>query len=121
MQGATEKMIHDEADVRKLLQQALSHRATSATNMNATSSRSHCIVRLSIESRQCTEGEVPGVTSLVQAFGEIQKARGMTTILSQFNFVDLAGSERLHKTGATGDTLKVRACAVRLVRICVDA
>jgi centromeric protein E len=105
--GGTEKQIHQEADVRRGLEQGLSHRATASTNMNATSSRSHCVVRLNIESRQCTEGEAPGVTSLLEAFGEMQKARAQPCTLSQFNFVDLAGSERVSKSGATGGTLKV--------------
>ena len=51
--------------------------------MNATSSRSHALFTVHIES---LEGE------------KIKK--------SKLNFVDLAGSERQGKTGATGDTLK---------------
>jgi kinesin family protein 3/17 len=52
--------------------------------MNATSSRSHALFAVHIES---VEGE--------------DKIKA-----SKLNFVDLAGSERQGKTGATGDTLK---------------
>ena len=59
------------------------NRTTAKTAMNATSSRSHAMFTMHIESLE----------------GEKVKA-------SKLNFVDLAGSERQGKTGATGDTLK---------------
>ena len=60
-----------------------SNRSVAKTNMNATSSRSHALFSVHIESLE----------------GDKVKA-------SKLNFVDLAGSERQGKTGATGDTLK---------------
>ena len=57
--------------------------------MNATSSRSHCLYRLIIESTQ--EAGVEGKP--------IKK-------LSYLNLVDLAGSERQQSTGAEGTRLK---------------
>jgi hypothetical protein len=60
-------------------------RATSATKMNAESSRSHLIFSLVIET---TDLQTQGV------------ARG------KLSFVDLAGSERVKKSGAAGATMK---------------
>ena len=68
----------------KLLDYGNKNRSTAQTQMNATSSRSHAIFTVHIES---LEG--------------VDKVKG-----SKLNFVDLAGSERQGKTGATGDTLK---------------
>lgn len=55
--------------------------------MNATSSRSHSIFELQIESQQALHGK-----SVIRQ--------------SKLNLVDLAGSERQAKTGATGQTLE---------------
>mmetsp|Transcript_18996 Transcript_18996/g.15559 ORF Transcript_18996/g.15559 Transcript_18996/m.15559 type:complete len:219 (+) Transcript_18996:589-1245(+) len=55
--------------------------------MNATSSRSHSIFEVTIESQQ----EIDGKSYIKQ---------------SKLNLVDLAGSERQAKTGATGQTLE---------------
>ena len=67
-----------------LLDYGNKNRSTAETKMNATSSRSHALFTVHIES---LEGE-----------DKVKK--------SKLNFVDLAGSERQGKTGATGDTLK---------------
>lgn len=68
----------------KLLDYGNGNRSTAETKMNATSSRSHALFTVHIES---LEGD-----------DKVKK--------SKLNFVDLAGSERQGKTGATGDTLK---------------
>ncbi|KAG5626282.1 hypothetical protein H5410_011500 [Solanum commersonii] len=60
-------------------------RSTSWTNVNETSSRSHCLTRISIYRYGDTLGGKPEATKLWM--------------------VDLGGSERLLKTGATGQTL----------------
>jgi kinesin family member 17 len=67
----------------KLLDYGNKNRSVAKTNMNATSSRSHALFTVHIESI------------------EDEKVKG-----SKLNFVDLAGSERQGKTGASGDTLK---------------
>lgn len=67
----------------KLLDFGNKNRSVAKTSMNATSSRSHAMFTVHIESIE--EDKVKG---------------------SKLNFVDLAGSERQGKTGATGDTLK---------------
>eukprot|EP01116_Phalansterium_solitarium_P004864 TRINITY_DN1604_c0_g4_i2.p1 TRINITY_DN1604_c0_g4~~TRINITY_DN1604_c0_g4_i2.p1 ORF type:complete len:861 (-),score=300.97 TRINITY_DN1604_c0_g4_i2:520-3102(-) len=63
------------------------NRSVAATNMNATSSRSHSIYTITIES---SEIGLDGKPALRQG---------------KLNLVDLAGSERQSKTGATGDRL----------------
>lgn len=60
-----------------------SARKTAETNMNATSSRSHSIFTIYIETSRIEKGE-----SRIKA--------------GKLNLVDLAGSEKLGKTGATG-------------------
>eukprot|EP00979_Chaetoceros_neogracilis_P017568 scaffold10241_cov256-Chaetoceros_neogracile.AAC.24 len=60
-------------------------RAIGETEMNQSSSRSHCIFTIHVEKRQ----------------------HGTDTVIrSKLNLVDLAGSERVHKTHSTGQTLK---------------
>ncbi|WMV11829.1 hypothetical protein MTR67_005214 [Solanum verrucosum] len=62
-------------------------RSTSWTNVNETSSGSHCLTRISIYRYGDTLGGKPEATKLWM--------------------IDLGGSERLLKTGATGQTLDV--------------
>jgi hypothetical protein len=59
-------------------------RQTKATQINQMSSRSHSILTVLLETRQCING-----ASLVKT--------------SKLNFVDLAGSEKLRQTGAIGN------------------
>jgi hypothetical protein len=62
-------------------------RSVGATLMNATSSRSHSIFTITVESSETVNGEE-------------------RIVAGKLNLVDLAGSERQSKTGATGDRLK---------------
>lgn len=64
------------ADVNKLMEQGLTRRVSASTSMNATSSRSHAIYTLHIESKNAT---------------------------SRINLIDLAGSERISKTNVSGE------------------
>ena len=66
----------------------MKNRSVGATNMNATSSRSHSLFQITIE------------RSEIGADGKQHIRAG------KLNMVDLAGSERIAKTGATGDRLK---------------
>nr|XP_006817089.1 PREDICTED: kinesin-like protein KIF28P-like [Saccoglossus kowalevskii] len=76
------------ADIESRINEGTRNRTIASTNMNATSSRAHTIVSVTL----------------------IQKAKNqagqMMTKTSIINLVDLAGSERVEKTGATGDRLK---------------
>mmetsp|Transcript_16565 Transcript_16565/g.23255 ORF Transcript_16565/g.23255 Transcript_16565/m.23255 type:complete len:736 (-) Transcript_16565:54-2261(-) len=73
---------------------ALNHLFTGETNraiaqhqMNANSTRSHCIFTIYLESRSRIESSEK-------------------VVMAKLNMVDLAGSERVGKTGSTGMTLK---------------
>ncbi|CAL4144988.1 unnamed protein product, partial [Meganyctiphanes norvegica] len=68
------------------LEKGAQNRATGATAMNATSSRSHAIFSLHVEMKN-KEGDD-------------------NVISAKFHMVDLAGSERAKKTGATGERFK---------------
>mmetsp|Transcript_47726 Transcript_47726/g.91210 ORF Transcript_47726/g.91210 Transcript_47726/m.91210 type:complete len:1201 (+) Transcript_47726:285-3887(+) len=104
--GITERLISHKDDMVEVLRCMTANRVTSSTNMNSNSSRSHAMVRLTVESREVTEGEAGGLVSLKEAVAEVQKSRGMSVQYSRLNFVDLAGSERSSKSGASGSTLK---------------
>ena len=82
------KMEVDPTDlccISNIMDIAARHRAVSATDMNAQSSRSHSIFTL----------HLTGVNEGTRS-----------TITGALNLVDLAGSERLSRSGATGDRLK---------------
>ncbi len=76
-------------ELEKLMDVGNANRSVAETLMNATSSRSHSIFTITIESSE-----------LDPATGEEKYVSG------KLNLVDLAGSERQSKTGATGDRLK---------------
>ena len=75
---------HNLQDILALIALANSHRTVSSTKMNATSSRSHSVMKVGVR---------------------IQRKDG-SRCKSQINFCDLAGSEKVGKTGASGQTLK---------------
>ena len=83
----------------RALQEGSSKRATAATAMNHTSSRSHAIFTLFIDGarRALSAGiaESDGDDSALE-----------TGITCKFHLVDLAGSERVKKTQATGARFK---------------
>ena len=76
---ATVSPVETLSDVHKLMEYGLKKRASAATSMNATSSRSHAIYTLHVETKKS---------------------------IAKINLIDLAGSERLSKSGATGETQK---------------
>ena len=75
-------------EMEKLMNVGNSTRSVGATLMNATSSRSHSIFTITVES-----------------FDKGPDGNDRF-IVGKLNLVDLAGSERQSKTGATGDRLK---------------
>ena len=77
--------ITDAGDVETIMAKAARSKAVAATQMNAQSSRSHCVFTLNIVGRNATRGvEVKGA----------------------LNLCDLAGSERLSRSQAEGVQLK---------------
>ncbi|XP_022155400.1 kinesin-like protein KIN-14U [Momordica charantia] len=85
IEGLTEVPIPDFEKARWLYNKGRRIRSTSWTNVNETSSRSHCLTKVTIY--RCTDAS---------------KAK---TEVSKLWMVDLGGSERLLKTGACGLTL----------------
>lgn len=77
--------VSSEEEALNLLFIGDTNRAIGETQMNQSSSRSHCIFTLMVEMR---------------------KIGSETVVRSKLNLVDLAGSERVHKTNSSGQTLK---------------
>lgn len=98
IQNITEANFTTASDVKHLLEEGEKSRHFGVTNMNAHSSRSHVLVRLSIESRKvATRPSNP----LRLSWG-----RDKPQCVSTLNLVDLAGSERAAKSGTSGQSLK---------------
>mmetsp|Transcript_108104 Transcript_108104/g.230818 ORF Transcript_108104/g.230818 Transcript_108104/m.230818 type:complete len:608 (+) Transcript_108104:114-1937(+) len=81
-----EIVVDSSEKLQKLIDQGFEGRATSATQMNAASSRSHCLFIIKMHQKD--------------------EQNASNNNFSKMNLVDLAGSERASKTGAQGDTLK---------------
>ncbi|CAK9162035.1 unnamed protein product [Ilex paraguariensis] len=86
----TEKTLRDRSHLKELLSICEAQRQTVETYLNETSSRSHQILRLTIES---SAREFVGKDKL-------------TTLAASVNFVDLAGSERASQALSVGQRLK---------------
>lgn len=82
VEGALTAAVQSPADIYACVLQANKNRAVAATNMNASSSRSHVIVRIGVEKRHL-EGEKAGVVTRSTLF-----------------IVDLAGSEKVRSAAA---------------------
>eukprot|EP00041_Stephanoeca_diplocostata_P037296 m.1402379 g.1402379 ORF g.1402379 m.1402379 type:complete len:2418 (+) comp25010_c0_seq3:94-7347(+) len=98
----TETAVGSPDAVMQLLNEGLGERHVAATKMNDTSSRSHTVFRIVIESRHIRpstdETSDDATAPEVVDDGAIRVA--------QLNLVDLAGSERVAHTGAAGERLK---------------
>ncbi|XP_044955997.1 kinesin-like protein KIN-7H isoform X1 [Hordeum vulgare subsp. vulgare] len=86
----TEETLRDKDHLRDLLGMCEAQREIGETALNEASSRSHQILRLTIES------------SVKQYLGRSKSS----TLVSCVNFVDLAGSERASQTASAGMRLK---------------
>lgn len=85
--GLQEIAVDSAAKISSLMDQGNEMRAVAATNMNATSSRSHSIFIIRLLQQEVVAGQQKDTRATI-------------------NLVDLAGSERQAKTGAVGDKLK---------------
>lgn len=83
--GLAEPVVNSAEAIAQFQEKGNASRQVAATNMNATSSRSHSVFTVKIEQKQ--EGSE-------------------VAVVAKLNLVDLAGSERAESTGATGDRLK---------------
>ena len=81
--GQKSRTVANVGEAMSVLAEGARNRATGATAMNATSSRSHAIFTMALELRI-----------------------GGKTFSPKLHFVDLAGSERAKRTGASGSRLK---------------
>lgn len=95
LMGLHEQKVDTYEDMLDCLDRGSLKRSTSATLMNASSSRSHAIFTISIEQQILDETE-----------GERAETEEQEYTTAKFHFVDLAGSERAKRTGAVGATLK---------------
>ncbi|XP_051139222.1 kinesin-like protein KIN-7H [Andrographis paniculata] len=86
----TEVILRDSDHLNELLSICEAQRQTGETALNEVSSRSHQILRLTVESEA----------------REFVGAENMSTLTATVNFVDLAGSERASQTSAAGTRLK---------------
>jgi hypothetical protein len=83
----TNVIVKSAPEIEKIMNAGMKHRKIGQTAMNDTSSRSHSIFTIYIETSVVKDGQ--------------QKIRA-----GKLNLVDLAGSERQSKTHAQGDRLK---------------
>ncbi|XP_057975848.1 kinesin-like protein KIN-7F [Malania oleifera] len=86
----TEETLRDEHHLMELLSICEAQRQIGETSLNETSSRSHQILRLTVES----------------SAREFLSANKPSTLSATVNFVDLAGSERASQTLSAGARLK---------------
>ncbi|CAM1328548.1 Uncharacterised protein g9786 [Pycnogonum litorale] len=87
-EGLKSCLVTTYSGIEAKLEEGTLNRTIASTNMNATSSRAHTIVGITlIQKKKNSQGNE-------------------TTKSATVNLVDLAGSERVQSTGATGDQLK---------------
>ncbi|KAI8608764.1 hypothetical protein BC830DRAFT_1153935 [Chytriomyces sp. MP71] len=100
-----EEPVSSPLDLLSLLQRGSLCRATGATDMNATSSRSHAIFTIIL--RQTITLPLPAIADAsstdTTASPPVAALTSTSNFTSKFHFVDLAGSERLKRTNAAGD------------------
>ncbi|EPB76030.1 kinesin motor domain protein [Ancylostoma ceylanicum] len=80
--------VNSYKEIEAKIEEGTKNRTIAATNMNATSSRAHTIVKLLFVQKSPKSGG------------------GTTTKKSEINLVDLAGSERQRDAGTEGDRMK---------------
>jgi kinesin family protein 5 len=85
VKGLLEVFVGSIGEVFEAMRRGLSSRASSSTNMNAESSRSHSIFVIHVTQKNTSTG---------------------SSKTGRLSMVDLAGSEKVGKTGATGQTLE---------------
>ncbi|ORX45662.1 kinesin-domain-containing protein [Hesseltinella vesiculosa] len=125
--GVKELVAHNVEDILMFLQMGTQNRATSATDMNEQSSRSHAIFSVTLRQEKWTPSP-NGSTSSSRPASAMASPKSRTRPVSAINmrmnndtpaedgewiitssklhFVDLAGSERLKRTAAEGDRRK---------------
>ena len=91
VEGLSELLVHDNAEVVQLMEMGTKARTIASTNMNATSSRAHTIFTVRLTQTR------------------IDKAKGTATDrVSKISLVDLAGSERVKGTGSSAGSDRMK-------------
>jgi kinesin family protein C2/C3 len=85
--GLTQRTVNTPEEVQQYFNEAKGIRATSTTKMNDQSSRSHCLLVVTVTGTNLSTG--------VQTTGKL-------------NLIDLAGSERVAKSGALDDAKRLK-------------
>jgi kinesin family protein 4/21/27 len=104
--GITEKIVTSVEEINTFLSEGSERRATSATNMNDQSSRSHAIITVSLDIEQVESTSKEETKPDVESEDIDVDPSSIGSLRAKFHLVDLAGSERAKRTGATGDTMK---------------
>jgi len=78
-------VVNSAEDVMQVLKRGFKNRSTGQTDANEHSSRSHCVLSVTVSGRNSVTG---------------------LETLGKLNLVDLAGSERVGRTSATGERLR---------------
>ena len=104
VEGLSEFSVASFSDAVALLNWGLENRVLGATRMNATSSRSHTLLSLRVETRAPVALRGGGVTDEISEDGNAPATTsyGFTTQRSQLLLGDLAGSERVRRTSSRG-------------------
>jgi|UniRef100_A0A7S4FYE6 kinesin family protein 1 len=92
VRGLIEKDVHSWDEVNQILDQGIANRSVAATAMNATSSRAHTVIQLSLD--------------MVDELGQVGAKKISRPRRSRANLVDLAGSEKISKSKVEGANLK---------------
>jgi centromeric protein E len=100
-----EEIVTDFDELLKVLVHGDKSRTFASTGMNERSSRSHTILRITIESREKEYDEDSDHDYDMHVENRNPSSDGAIRI-STLNLVDLAGSESVRHTGATGDRQK---------------
>ena len=103
VEGLTEAIVRTPEESTKLIRKGEGNRSYGSTAMNQTSSRSHVLFKMVVESRTI-EGSAHSGNEPV--FAENWTKQRPPVKIAAINLVDLAGSERRGKTGATGQRAK---------------
>jgi hypothetical protein len=100
--GAIERICATPADALAALAEGCRVRATGATGMNVTSSRSHAVFSVTLRQRLPVESEAPSGGSGEGSAAAVAVPTAFESRVSKFNVLDLAGSERAKRTRAEG-------------------
>ncbi|GMH96925.1 hypothetical protein TrVE_jg13422 [Triparma verrucosa] len=103
VEGLTEAIVRTPEESERLIKRGEGNRSYGSTAMNATSSRSHVLFKMVVESRAVSGG---GSTQAEPMFATEWSKDRPPVREAAINLVDLAGSERRGKTGATGQRAK---------------